>query len=88
MLHTQSNPVLHGNLVALDLELCPPSHVLNRQEAGKIAGKASRRAFGPASVLCRARDYSPTRGLHLLTGAIVFSSFRSNSTSISELRGD
>jgi hypothetical protein len=62
MLHTQSNPVLHGNLVALDLELCPPSHVLNRQEAGKIAGKASRRAFGPASVLCRARDYSLTLG--------------------------
>jgi hypothetical protein len=85
MLHTQSNPVLHGNLVALDLELYPPSHVLNRQEAGKIAGKASRRAFGPASVLCRARDYSLTLGFSF--AAIVFS-FRSNSTSISELRGD
>jgi hypothetical protein len=57
MLHTQSNPVLHGNLVALDLELCLPSHVLNSREAGKMAGKASRRAFGLASVLCRARDY-------------------------------
>jgi hypothetical protein len=57
MLHTQSNPVLHGNLVALDLELCLPSHVLKRREAGKMAGKASRRAFGLASVLCRARDY-------------------------------
>jgi hypothetical protein len=44
MLHTQSNPVLHGNLIALDLELCLPSHVLNRREAGKTAGKASRRA--------------------------------------------
>jgi hypothetical protein len=31
MLHTQSGPVLHGNLVALDLELCLQSHVLNRR---------------------------------------------------------
>ena len=86
MLHTQSNPVLHGNLVALDLELCPPSHVLNRQEAGKIAGKASRRAFGLASVLCRARDYY--LGSRVFICSVVFSSFRSNSTSVVELRGD
>ena len=63
MLGTQSNPVLHGNLVAPDLELC---HIFHRWETRERAGKASRQAFilaaemGWPCFLCGARDYHLT----------------------------